>query len=463
MRTDTGFSDYLTWFHKSLDPQRGLMAHFLRQGLGSSNKAVYLRDAHSNEAEPLRLLSNKSGKHYCPIRPRLYDIVDLIQYARNKIDHKILGGIKNKSRPKTYRTKKMVALETLAGGIAHNFNNLFMGIQGNVSLMLLDLASDHPNCEKLKRIEKLIQSESMLTNDLLGHLVRISEYIRIGERNDNCKVINLRRRALPPDNLRNLTGGIAWILKELLLEIQEMIAVMQTRPDYQYINFEKLKRMENLVQRGFSLVSNLMDYAGNWPGNSDGINLNRLVETALDTYFKTERRIKFDLSVDGNLLGIKAHLKQIEKILFHLFKNAADAMPSGGKLFLGARNASHKEIIAKPGEIKLGRYVLLTIQDTGRGIDEKALTRIFDPFFTSKEPDQGAGLGLACVDGILNTLGGHIRVYSKPGSGTTFKIYLPGYDLEPITTKRKDLTAQMHTAKDIVHPGNNTPRSVLYL
>jgi signal transduction histidine kinase len=458
------------------------MAHFLRQSSGPPKKALYLRDAHSNEAKLFSPLPNKSRKPHRSISSKSYDIVDLIQHAKNKIDHKILGERKNKTRPKTYRTKKMVTLETLTGGVAHNFNNLFMGIQGNVSLMLLDTASDHPNCERLKRIEKLIQSESMLTNDLLGHsvkgryefdgrsrkqlakeIMRISEYIRIGESTPNCKIISLRRRELPADNLRTLTDSIAWILKKLLLEIQEVIAVMQTRSAYEYINFEKLMRMENLVQQGFSLVNNLMDYAGNRPSKPEGINLSRLVETALDTYFKTDTQIKFDLSVDGNLLGIKAHLEQIEKILFHLFKNAADAMPYGGELFLDARNVNHKEITVKAGGIKPGRYVRLTVKDTGRGMDEKTLTRIFDPFFTSKEPDQGTGLGLACVDGILSTLDGHIRVYSEPGRGTTFNIYLPGYDLEPTTTEKKDLTAQMPRIKDVDRPGKSEQKSVLYL
>lgn len=109
----------------------------------------------------------------------------------------------------------------------------------------------------------------------------------------------------------------------------------------------------------------------------------------------------------------------------NLFVNAADAMAEGGGLFLKMSNITHEEIKGKIYDPKPGDYVLLTVADTGTGMDQKTLGRIFDPFFTTKELGRGTGLGLASVYGIIKGHGGYIDVESERGRGTTFKIFLP--------------------------------------
>ena len=233
-----------------------------------------------------------------------------------------------------FQAQKMEAIGTLAGGVAHDFNNLLMVIQGNVSLMLLDIHPSHPHYEMLQTIEKKVQSGSRLTNQLLGYASKGRYEIK----------------PLP---------------------------------------------------------------------------LNQLLEETSEAFGRTRKNIVIYRDLAQDLSPIEADPGQMEQILINLMVNAADAMPLGGDLFLKTSNISHNEIRGKVYQPKPGDYVLLTVTDTGTGMDSKTLERIFDPFFTTKEVGKGTGLGLASVYGIIKGHGGYIDVESEEGRGTTFRIYLP--------------------------------------
>lgn len=188
-----------------------------------------------------------------------------------------------------------------------------------------------------------------------------------------------------------------------------------------------VQRMVEAGGRAARLVQQLLAFSRKQVLQPRIINLNAVVmemKQLLERLAGEDIEIKVQLADD--LGSVKADPAQLERVIMNLAVNARDAMPDGGKLILETANAElDQSYVSRHNPVVPGKYVMFAISDTGIGIDREMQLKIFDPFFTTKGPSKGTGLGLSIVHGIINQSGGYIWVYSEPGKGATFKIYLP--------------------------------------
>jgi PAS domain S-box-containing protein len=242
------------------------------------------------------------------------------------------------------QAQKMESIGTLAGGIAHDFNNILMGIQGNATLMLLKIESEHPNYVKIKNIEKFVQNGTELTKQLLG------------------------------------------------------------------------------FARGGKYLVKTTD-------------LNDVIEKSSSLFSRTRKEIQVHTDLHDEIWAADVDSGQIEQALLNLYVNAWQAMSAGGDLYLKTRNVILDSSFVKPFKVEPGKYVEISVSDTGVGIDKETCKRIFEPFFTTKEMGRGTGLGLASVYGIVKSHGGYIDVTSEKERGTTFTLYLPASEKKAVPEK----------------------------
>ena len=206
-----------------------------------------------------------------------------------------------------------------------------------------------------------------------------------------------------------------------------------------HTHFDAINSIEKSVRSGAKLTNQLLGYARKGKYRIEPVKLNQLVEETADAISRTRKEIIIHHELSEDLFAIAADHGQIEQVLFNLYINAADSMPNGGKITTKTLNVTHTDMRSKLYDPKPGKYVQLTVTDTGIGMDKRTQERIFEPFFTTKEMGRGAGLGLASVYGIIKSHGGYIEFGSEKGHGTTFTIFLPACSKEvPRTIKSSD-------------------------
>jgi CheY-like chemotaxis protein len=156
--------------------------------------------------------------------------------------------------------------------------------------------------------------------------------------------------------------------------------------------------------------------------------LNVLVERTAAMFGRTRKELKIHTTLAPDLWVVDVDQGQLEQVLMNLFVNAWHAMPAGGDMSLVTGNLTLDEAYVAPYAVPAGRYVRVSVSDTGVGMDEATRQRVFEPFFTTREMGRGTGLGLATVYGIVKGHGGLVNVYSEKGRGSTFNVYLPASD-----------------------------------
>jgi len=227
--------------------------------------------------------------------------------------------------------------------------------------------------------------------------------------------------------LGNLAGGIAHDFNNLLMGIQGLVSLLlfRTEPDSPFL--DQLKTIEQYVQDGAGLTRQLLSYARGGNLEVQPVDVNGLIRKQNRLFGRTHKEICIQENLVADVLSVNADASQIEQVLLNVYVNAGHAMPEGGRLRVSSENVliDPKNLLVQSAGVKPGRYVKITISDTGHGMDEETQQRIFDPFFTTKHLGRGSGLGLYVSYGIIKNHGGHIQVVSKQHAGTTVTVYLP--------------------------------------
>ncbi|MGO9146036.1 MAG: PAS domain S-box protein [Desulfomonilia bacterium] len=232
-------------------------------------------------------------------------------------------------------------------------------------------------------------------------------------------------RAQKMEAVGTLAGGIAHDFNNLLMGILGNVSLMLMHSDESHPFFDRLKSVEEYVQRGSDLSKQLLGFARGGKYEVKPTHLGEFIRKSSELFGRTKKEIRIHHKVAEGLWSVEVDRGQMEQVLLNLFVNAWQAMPGGGDLYLSVENIDLDEVVVSPYDINPGRFVKVTVTDTGIGMDESVKSRIFEPFFTTKERGRGTGLGLASAYGIIKNHGGFIHVDSEKDFGTSFMIYLP--------------------------------------
>ncbi len=234
-------------------------------------------------------------------------------------------------------------------------------------------------------------------------------------------------RAQRMESIGRLVSGMAHDLNNLFVPI--LLGVRMLAQDT--LDPEKRARALGMIQRsaerGADLVRQVLAFARGMEGERVPLNVRTIVQEVAHLLRETfPSTIRIETRLDDELWPVQGDATQIQQVLMNLCVNARDAMPEGGRLLLAAENVEVDPHYARRVlEARPGSYVCLTVSDTGMGIPHDILDKIFEPFFTTKPVGKGSGLGLSTVYSIVRSHGGFINVYSEPGRGSTFRVYLP--------------------------------------
>lgn len=326
-------------------------------------------------------------------------------------------------------------------GTSNSFNNIFMGIWGNVSLIRLCANKSYCVGMQIRQIERLIQHGAVLIDVVFGYLsegcaavrhLRLNQFLQefhgisdsTGFPMDVERIEEGLVRASRFKHPDRLARSVTRVLENLLLWIaahQKRIAALEGLEDTVRM---RIANIGKLVTRGLALTEQLKMYTGDAPLERRRIRLKALITRALNQVDRNGSRVRLAADLRIPLPDLHADCVQLQKALMHVLHNAIEATPRGGLVQLTTRRFKyhgHKTHHAHP----FSDYVVITIRDWGEGMSRRIKSRIFDPFFVGRRRTNQLGLGLAVSRGIVTAHGGFIQVKSNRGRGSTFNIFLP--------------------------------------
>lgn len=235
------------------------------------------------------------------------------------------------------------------------------------------------------------------------------------------------RQSHKMDALGQLTGGIAHdfnnLLTVILGNIDDVLDSLQDKPEHVRSQAEVIRLAG---ERAAELTHRLLAFARRQPLDPRATDVNELVSEVKQLLRRTvKENINIELRIDDDAGKAMVDPNELQNALINLSLNARDAMPEGGKLTIETANVSVDQEYGERNQLTPGSYVVIAVSDTGHGIPADMLASVFDPFFTTKAEGKGSGLGLAMVYGFARQSGGHVKIYSEAGEGTTVRLYLP--------------------------------------
>ena len=274
----------------------------------------------------------------------------------------------------------------------------------------------------------------------MDELRRLSESLEkiVSERTHEL-VDEMGKREQAEDTLRQvqkmeaigqLTGGIAHDFNNMLAVVLGNIDLAKRRLAKGVINIDQyLTGAQEGGKRAAALTQRLLAFARQQPLAPESVDTNRLVNGMSELLHRTlGEQVRIETVLTSGLWRVHADPNQLENAILNLAVNARDAMPEGGKLTIETLNAQLDDhYTAGHAGVTAGQYVMIAVTDTGTGMSREVIAKAFDPFFTTKKSGVGTGLGLSQVYGFVKQSGGHVKIYSEAGDGTTIKIYLPRY------------------------------------
>ena len=361
------------------------------------------------EREQLLSIFESVNEVVMVIDPQTYEILYANRFTEDLYGKKLVGGI-------CY--ERLTGFDTPCG---HCSNDKILELQGQ------PYQWEYSN--------SILKRDFLATDRMIrwpdGREVKFQIAIDITERNEaEQEQAHLRAQlfqAQKMESIGTLAGGIAHDFNNLLqvtLGYSELLLQEKSEKDPDYADLQKIHQA---ARSGAELVRNLLAFSRKAEPKLVPMNLNHEIRHVEKLLHRTiPRMIDIGLNLAEDLERINADPAQIEQIIINLAVNARDAIAEEGSLKIRTENVTLDDEYCRFNvEAKPGDYVLLSISDTGHGMDRETLHRIFEPFYTTKELGRGTGLGLAMVYGIVRQHGGHIDCYSEVGKGTTFKLYFP--------------------------------------